>query len=67
VKYDLTELVEYLDGISDLTCMVYNETQKIYLPHGRDWIKSRMYISLKRMAKKIETPEMVEEDMQEDE
>ena len=35
--------------------MVYNDIQKTYIPHGRDWIKSRMLTSLKKLATKIET------------
>ena len=39
--------------------MVYNETQKVYLPHGLDWLKSRAYVQLKKVAKKIEVTEEV--------
>ena len=56
LKYDLSQFVEYLDQIADLSCMVYNDVQKVYLPHGLDWIKSRIYLSLKKVAKKIEAP-----------
>jgi hypothetical protein len=54
INYELPLLVEYLDNIADLSCMVYNDVQKVYLPHGLDWIKSRVYMSLKKVAKKIE-------------
>ena len=39
--------------------MVYNETQKVYLPHGLDWLKSRAYVQLKKVAKKLEVTEEV--------
>lgn len=29
----------------------------MYLPHGLDWIKSRAYVQLKKVAKKIEATE----------
>ena len=29
----------------------YNDIQKVYIPHGRDWIKSKIYMSLKKQAK----------------
>ena len=51
ITYDLTDLINYFDKLADLSCMVYNDTQKIYVPHGRDWIKSKVYMSLKRQAK----------------
>jgi hypothetical protein len=33
----------------------------VYLPHGLDWIKSRVYVQLKKGAKKIEAPEEIDE------
>jgi hypothetical protein len=53
LSYELPELLAFLDNLAELTCMVFNDVQKIYLPHGRDWIKSRLYISLKKLAVKI--------------
>lgn len=43
LQYELSDLVEYMDSIADLSCMVFNDTQKVYLPHGLDWLKSRVY------------------------
>jgi hypothetical protein len=40
LNYKLEDLVAYLDSFADLSTMVYNEVQKVYLPHGLDWIKS---------------------------
>ena len=57
LSYSLPEGIDYLDSIADLSCMVYNDTQKVYLPHGLDWIKSRVYIQLKKVATKIEPPQ----------
>ena len=51
ITYDLTDLVEYLDKLADCSCLVYNDTQKIYVPHGREWIKSKVYMALKRQGK----------------
>ena len=53
VEYQLGELIEFIDKIGDLTCMVYNDTQKVYLPHSMDWLKSQLYSSLKKHAIKI--------------
>ena len=47
--------------------MVFNDVYKIYLPHGRDWIKSRLYISLKKLAVKLEPTEVEDEEIQEGE
>ena len=51
ITYDLQDLTNYVDKLRDLSCLVYNDTQKVYVPHGREWIKSKIYMSLKRQAK----------------
>ena len=51
VTYALVDLLNYLDKLNDLSCLTYNDAQKVYLPHGRDWIKSKIYTALKRQAK----------------
>lgn len=61
LSYELSELMGYLNSFADLSCMVYNDTQKVYLPHGLDWIKSRVYVQLKKGAKKIEAPDEIDE------
>ena len=48
ISYDLADLIGYVDKLRDLSCMVYNDVQKVYIPHGKDWIKSKIYMSLKR-------------------
>jgi hypothetical protein len=34
--------------------MVFQDVQKIYVPYGRQWIKSKIYLSLKRAATTVE-------------
>ncbi len=51
ITYDLADLITYLDSLKDLCCLTYNDIQKVYVPHGRDWIKSKIYMSLKKQAK----------------
>eukprot|EP00347_Sterkiella_histriomuscorum_P012310 403369078 len=51
ITYDLCDLINYLDTVKDLSCLCFNDTQKVYIPHGRDWIKSKIYMSLKKQAK----------------
>ena len=67
LTYELPELLSFVDSIADLTFMVFNDVQKIYLPHGRDWIKSKLYISLKKLGVKIPAPELDEEEVEEGE
>ena len=51
ITYGLIDLINYLDKLNDLSCLTYHDGQKVYLPHGRDWIKSKIYTALKRQAK----------------
>ena len=51
ITYDLADLITYLDSLKDVCCLTYNDIQKVYIPHGRDWIKSKIYMSLKKQAK----------------
>ena len=46
----MKDLVKFLDNLADLSCLVFDDVQKIYIPHGKDWIKSRLYCFLKRYA-----------------
>lgn len=40
ITYDLVDLLGYIDSLTDLSCLIYNDKLKTYMPHGRDWIKS---------------------------
>jgi hypothetical protein len=51
ITYSLADLINYVDKLADCCCLTYNEAQKVYVPHGRDWIKSKIYMALKRQAK----------------
>ena len=37
---------------ADMTCLVHDDVQKIYVPHGKDWVKSRLFQYLRRYATK---------------
>ena len=45
-------ILKFLDNLADITCLVYDNAQKIYIPHGKPWIRSKLYCFLKRDAKK---------------
>ena len=48
ISYELCDLVNYIDNLQDMSCLTYNDSQKVYVPHGRAWIKSKIYMRLKR-------------------
>lgn len=51
LTYTLADLINYLDKLADVSCLTYNDSQKVYMPHGRDWLKSKIYVALRRQAK----------------
>ena len=44
-------LFEFLDNVKDIGCLVYNYNIRGYEPKSREWIKSKIYESLKQQAK----------------
>ena len=57
MAYVMTDLVQFIDNLADLSCLIFDEAQKIYIPYGKDWIKSRLFMYLKRYATKKESKE----------
>jgi len=55
----MTDLVQFVDNLADLSCLIFDEAQKIYIPYGKDWIKSRLFMYLKRYAVKKEAKEWI--------
>lgn len=40
-KYTLEELWEFIDGLHDVACMVFNSKTGDYRPHNREWLKKK--------------------------
>ena len=51
----MRDLVMFIDNLADLSILVFNDTQKVYLAHDKHWIKSRLYGYLKQYASKDES------------
>eukprot|EP00941_MAST-03F_sp_MAST-3F-sp1_P001648 g1648.t1 len=50
ITYDIKHLVAYIDQLPDLSVMVLHEGSGKYSPYGKEWIKTRVFQHLKRMA-----------------
>ena len=51
LEYDWRALNKFMDEqIADLTIMIFDDVQKIYVPHGREWIRSRIFSFLRMYA-----------------
>ncbi|KAH7637325.1 enhancer of rudimentary [Dermatophagoides farinae] len=52
ITYDISQLFDYLDSLTDLSCLVFQRAANLYAPFPRDWIKEKIFIFLKREASK---------------
>ena len=52
--YDLSELYAFLESLYEVFILVYNEKIRGYLPHGKDWIKSKIYKVLSKQITSFE-------------
>lgn len=47
ITYDIADLYTYIDQLSDVSCLVYSDPIKAYLPKDKDWIKKQLYSHLR--------------------
>ncbi|KAK4798804.1 hypothetical protein SAY86_031130 [Trapa natans] len=50
ITYDVSDLYNFIDGLTDLSALVYSPNAQAYVPYDREWIKQRTFQHLKRMA-----------------
>ncbi|PIA45948.1 hypothetical protein AQUCO_01600297v1 [Aquilegia coerulea] len=50
ITYDIADLYNFIDGLVDLSALVYDHSIQGYLPYDRQWIKQRTFNHLKRLA-----------------
>ena len=50
ITYDISQLFDYIDGLTDLSVLVYDKTQSGYSPYNKEWIKDKLYGMLRRQA-----------------
>mmetsp|Transcript_51235 Transcript_51235/g.58722 ORF Transcript_51235/g.58722 Transcript_51235/m.58722 type:complete len:103 (+) Transcript_51235:113-421(+) len=50
MAYDLTDLFAYLDRLASISCLVLKKQDHVYIPHGKDWIKSKIYQCMKKQS-----------------
>ncbi|KAB5553432.1 hypothetical protein DKX38_010743 [Salix brachista] len=52
ITYDIADLYNFIDGLSDMSALVYDHSIQAYLPNDRRWIKQRLLQHLKKLANK---------------
>lgn len=50
ITYDISELFKFVDTLPDLSALVFNDQVNSYLPHNKEWIKSKVFEHLKNQA-----------------
>ncbi|XP_041467984.1 enhancer of rudimentary homolog [Lytechinus pictus] len=52
ITYDISELFDFIDNLTDLSCLVFQPTANMYVPVNKDWIKEKIYLTLRKQAAK---------------
>ncbi|XP_041467888.1 enhancer of rudimentary homolog [Lytechinus pictus] len=53
ITYDISELFEFIDNMTDISCLVLDtETKCNYVPKNKLWIKEKIYVTLSKEAAK---------------
>ncbi|KAF7150944.1 hypothetical protein RHSIM_Rhsim02G0210500 [Rhododendron simsii] len=50
ITYDIADLYNFMDGLADLSALVYDHSIQAYLPYDRQWIKQRTFRHLEKLA-----------------
>ncbi|XP_021746360.1 enhancer of rudimentary homolog [Chenopodium quinoa] len=51
ISYDIGDLYNFIDGLADLSALVYEHSIQGYLPYDRLWIKQKTLQRLKKLAR----------------
>ncbi|WMV40295.1 hypothetical protein MTR67_033680 [Solanum verrucosum] len=50
ITYDISDLYNFIDGLADMSALVYDHSIQAYLPYDRQWIKQKTLQHLKKLA-----------------
>jgi len=50
ITYDISELFQFIDQITDLSCLVLQKQTGQYKPHNKEWIKQEIFQLLRKQA-----------------
>ena len=52
ITYDISQLFDFIDKLTDLSCFILDEKHQMYMPRGKHFIKDRIYSMLRGQAGK---------------
>ncbi|EGD79537.1 hypothetical protein PTSG_10107 [Salpingoeca rosetta] len=50
IHYEVADLFSFIDALADLSCLVLQPDTLNYKPHDKEWIKAKVYMTLKSMT-----------------
>jgi len=50
LTYDISDLYNFIDGLIDISALVFDDSLHAFLPYDRQWIKQKLFQHLKRLA-----------------
>ncbi|CAI9730372.1 enhancer of rudimentary homolog [Octopus vulgaris] len=50
ITYDISQLFDFIDELTDLSCLVFQKSTGTYVPHNKEWMKEKIYIMLRKQA-----------------
>jgi len=52
ITYDISDLYNFIDGLADISALVYDHSIQAFLPYDRQWIKQKLLQHLKKLAQR---------------
>ncbi|TVU29291.1 hypothetical protein EJB05_20851, partial [Eragrostis curvula] len=52
ITYDISDLYNFIDGLADISALVYDHSIQAFLPYDRQWIKQKLFQHLKKLAQR---------------
>ena len=52
LTYDLVQLFEYCDQLTDLSFLVFQRSTFSYAPYDKEWVKEKLYMMLRQDREK---------------
>ncbi|EFJ09615.1 hypothetical protein SELMODRAFT_113284 [Selaginella moellendorffii] len=54
ICYDIGDLYDFIDGLKDISALVYDPNVHGFLPYDRQWIKHRSFQHLRKLAAPVQ-------------
>ncbi|CAN6279165.1 unnamed protein product, partial [Urochloa humidicola] len=52
ITYDISDLYNFIDGLADISALVFDHSIQAFLPYDRQWIKQKLFQHLKKLSQR---------------